>query len=161
MRPPGASVMIGMNGAPMPIKFAEAVRKLPHVSIVSPVNAKFVTEGKIEIIYGIDFHPSMRSSLSNSSPAARFKGPDDVIIDDIFAGSGSGYHVGDSITMQNHPFRISGIVEHGKGARKMIPIDTMGKLTDAEGKSSMFYIKCDDPANDNTVIQEIHATRRP
>jgi len=30
---------------------------------------------------------------------------------------------------------------------------------DAEGKASLFYIKCDDPANDNAVIQEIHSTR--
>ena len=29
----------------------------------------------------------------------------------------------------------------------------------AEGKASIFYIKCDDPANENAVIQEIHATR--
>ena len=29
----------------------------------------------------------------------------------------------------------------------------------AEGKASIFYFKCDDPANENLVIQEIHATR--
>jgi putative ABC transport system permease protein len=29
----------------------------------------------------------------------------------------------------------------------------------AEGKASLFYIKCDDPANENLVIQEIHDTR--
>ncbi len=159
MRPPGASVMIGMNGAPMPIKFAEAVRKLPHVAIVSPVNAKFVTEGKIEIIYGIDFASFDALKPFQFISGGKFQNPDDVIIDDIFAGSGKGYHVGDPLTVQNHPFRISGIVEHGKGARKMIPIDTMGRLTDAEDKASMFYIKCDNPANDDAVIQEIHSTR--
>ena len=35
----------------------------------------------------------------------------------------------------------------------------MGALMGAEGKASVFYIKCDDPANENAVIQEIHATR--
>jgi putative ABC transport system permease protein len=40
----------------------------------------------------------------------------------------------------------------------MMPLETMGQITDAEGKASLFYIKCDDPANDNAVIQEIHAT---
>jgi putative ABC transport system permease protein len=50
-------------------------------------------------------------------------------------------------------------VEHGKGGRKLMPIDTMGEITDAEGKASQFFIKVDDPANDNLVIQEIHATR--
>jgi putative ABC transport system permease protein len=32
-------------------------------------------------------------------------------------------------------------VEHGKGGRKLMPIDTMGRLMDAEGKASLFYIK--------------------
>jgi putative ABC transport system permease protein len=58
----------------------------------------------------------------------------------------------------HHPFRISGIVEHGKGGRKLLPIDTMGQMMGAEGKASVFYIKCDDPANENAVIGEIHAT---
>ena len=48
---------------------------------------------------------------------------------------------------------------HGKGARELIPITTMGQLTGSEGKASNFYIKCDDPSNLGTVIKEIHATR--
>ena len=39
-------------------------------------------------------------------------------------------------------------MEHGKGGRKLIPIDTMGDLMGAEGKASIFYIKCDNPANE-------------
>jgi putative ABC transport system permease protein len=35
----------------------------------------------------------------------------------------------------------------------------MGSIMGVEGKASIFYIKCDDPANQNAVIQEIHATR--
>ena len=47
-----------------------------------------------------------------------FQGPNDVIVDDFFARSGQGYHVGDTIPILNHTFRICGIVEHGKGGRK-------------------------------------------
>ena len=46
----------------------------------------------------------------------------------------------------DHPFRVSGIVEQGKGGRKLIPIETMGQLIGAEDKASLFYIKCDSPA---------------
>src|ERR1700679_2325313 len=42
LMPPGASMMVGLSGAPMPVKFGQAVSKLPHVTLVSPVNAKFV-----------------------------------------------------------------------------------------------------------------------
>ena len=88
-----------------------------------------------------------------------FQGHDDVIIDDIAASSDGGYGVGSKITIMNQVFRISGIVEHGKGSRKLLPITTMGEMMGAAGKASVFYIKCDNPDNMNAVIQEIHATR--
>jgi putative ABC transport system permease protein len=157
MRPPNASSMVGVSGAPMPVKFAEVVRKLPHVAVVSPVNQKFVTSGKIEVIFGIDYPSFDALKPFVYVSGGRFQGPNDAIVDDLFAGSGNGHHVGDTIAVMNHPFRISGIVEHGKGARKLVPLDTMDQIDVAEGKASIFYIKCDDPANDNAVIQEIHA----
>jgi len=158
MRPSNGSTFTAMNGAPMPAKWADAIRKLPHVTVVSPVIQKFSAAGKIEILYGIDY-----ASFNALKPfvfvsGGPYQGADDVIVDDVFAGSDKGYHVGDTVKIMDRPFRISGIVEHGKGGRKLLPIDTMGAMTDAEGKASLFYIKCDDPANENTVIQEIHNT---
>ena len=159
VRPPNASIMLGVSGAPMPAKIVDVIRKLPHVAVASAVNQKFLTAGKIEVIFGIDY-----ASFNALKPfvfvaGGPFTSPDDVIVDDVFASSDKGYHVGDTIKVQDHDFRISGIVEHGKGARKLLPLDTMGKINDSEGKASMFYIKCDDPANDNLVVQEIHAVQ--
>jgi putative ABC transport system permease protein len=142
----------------MPISFAEALRGLPHVTVVSPVNQKFSTAGKIEILYGIDYDTFDAMKPFVYVDGGKFQGPNDVIVDDVFAASDKGYHVGDTITILKHPFRISGIVEHGKGGRRMIPIDTIGDLTDAAGKASLFYLKVDDPKNDEAVIQEVHAT---
>ena len=34
----------------------------------------------------------------------------------------------------------------------------MDQLIGAPGKASIFYLKVDDPANDQTVINEIHST---
>jgi len=61
--------------------------------------------------------------------------------------------------MYNHQFRISGIVEAGKGGRKLLPIETMGELTGSPDKASIFYIKVDDPANEQAVIDAIHNVR--
>ena len=159
VRPPSSSFMVGLSGAPMPIKFIATLRQLPHVAIVSPVNSKLVTSGKIEVIDGIDYDSFNALKPFVYLAGGPLKGPDDVLVDDVFASSGKGYHVGDTIKILDHDFQISGIVEHGKGARKLIPLDTMDRITDAEGKASLFYIKSDTPANDNAVMEEIHATR--
>jgi putative ABC transport system permease protein len=164
MRPSHASIMLGISGAPMPVKFAEPLAKLPHVTLVSPAIVKFNTEpGDFGVVDGIDYE-----SFNGLKPlvyvaGGKFQRPDDAIIDDVFGSSknpatGKPYAVGDTITELNTDFRISGIVEHGRGARKLLPIDTMGKLEGATGKCSIFYIKVDDPVNDQLVMDEIHKT---
>ncbi|MGD0294004.1 MAG: FtsX-like permease family protein [Terracidiphilus sp.] len=158
MRPSNASIMVGVSGAPMPAGWVEVLRKLPHVAVASPVIQKLNTAGKIEVLYGIEY-----SSFDALKPfvfhsGGPFQGPDDVIIDDIAAGADGGHRVGEKISILDHDFRIAGIVEHGKGGRKLLRIDQMGELMGSVGKASIFYIKCDDPANENAVIQEIHST---
>jgi putative ABC transport system permease protein len=158
MRPSHASIMNGISGAPIPIKDIEVVRKLPHVAVASPVITVFNTSpDDFGVIYGIDYSTfdALRPFVFLSG--TRFQGPNDVIVDDVFAGDA--HHVGDTITVMDHPFRICGIVEHGKGGRKLLQIDTMGDLMGSSGRASMFYIKSDDPANEQEIIREIHATR--
>jgi putative ABC transport system permease protein len=158
MRPSNASIFVGISGAPMSAKIVEVLRQLPHVSVATPVIQKLNTSGKIEILYGIDY-PSFDALKPFAYIAGGpFQGPNDAIIDDIAANAEGGHHVGEQISIMDHTFRIAGIVEHGKGGRKLLPIDTMGELMGASGKASIFYIKCDDPANQNAVIKEIHAT---
>src|ERR1700681_819888 len=52
--PPGSSNIIGVTGAPAPIKVADVLAKLPHVNIVSPVIMQLSTSGTVEVLYGID-----------------------------------------------------------------------------------------------------------
>jgi len=157
--PSNASYFNGVGGAPMPAKFADAIRVLPHVAVVSPVIQHLTTDGKIEVLFGIDYPTYNALKPFDFVAGGPFQGHDDVIIDDIAASSDGGYGVGSKITIMNQVFRISGIVEHGKGSRKLLPITTMGEMMGAVGKASVFYIKCDSPENMNAVIQEIHTTR--
>ena len=157
MRPSNTSAMNGLSGATMPVKFADVLRRLPHVTIVSPANIQLSTTGSVETLFGVDYPTfnALRPFVFLSGSA--FQGPYDVIVDDVFARKG--YHVGDQLKVYGHDFRISGIVEAGKGGRKLIPLDTMDELTGTADKASIFYIKCDDPSNAQTVIDEIHAVR--
>jgi putative ABC transport system permease protein len=157
MRPSNAAAINGMGGASMSLKTADFLRGLPHVGVVSPVNIQFSMGSSVENIYGIDFASFDALRHFQFVEGEKFQGPYDVIVDDVFARSKKGgYHVGDKIEIFNHDFRISGIVEAGKGGRKLLPLDTMGDLTGSSGKASVFFVKCDDPANEQTVIDEIH-----
>jgi putative ABC transport system permease protein len=152
--PPGASSLIGMSGAPMSIKVGDVLRRTAHVVSAVPVVWWF-TSKPLEIIYGIDL-----ASYDTLPPKFRylsggpFQGPNDVIVDDFFADMNH-KKVGDTIEILAHDFRISGIVPHGKGCRKCLPLATLQDLVSAEGRVSIFYLKLDDPANADQVEKEI------
>jgi putative ABC transport system permease protein len=155
VQPPGSSNLVGVTGAPMPVKVGDVLRKLPHVMVASPVIWELTTKPTLEIIYGIDINsynsiPPLFHFLSGGP----FQGPYDVIVDDYFSGS-KHLQAGDSIDILNHKFRISGIVEHGKGARKFLPLSTMQDLIGTPDHASVFYIKVDTPENVEPVINEI------
>jgi putative ABC transport system permease protein len=159
VRPSNASFMNGVSGAPMPAKIAEVFRRMPHVAVASPVVTNFSMAGSVEILYGIDY-PSYNALKPFSWVAGGpFQGPNDVIVDDVFIRTGKGLHVGDTIDILNHPFRICGVVESGKGGRKLLPINTLSALTGSDGKASVIYLKSDNAANQETIRQEIAATR--
>ncbi len=157
--PSNSSFMNGMSGAPMSVHLADFLLKLPHVTVAAPVISNFSMSGNVEILYGIDYPTYNALKPFVFLAGGPFQGPYDVIVDDVFAHGGPGREVGNSITILNHSFRICGIVESGKGGRKLIPIDTMGTLISADGKASVIYLKSDSPANDQAIIDEIHATR--
>jgi putative ABC transport system permease protein len=154
--PPGASSIVGLSGAPIPIKVGDKLRQVPHVVAAVPAVWHF-TSKPLEIIYGIDV-----ASYDMLPPKFRylsggpFQGPYDVIVDDYFAGMNHA-KVGDKIEILAHEFRISGIVPHGKGCRKCLPIATLQDLVSAQDHVSVFYIKVDDPANDGEVEKAIAA----
>jgi len=83
-----------------------------------------------------------------------FQSPNDVIVDTLFAKS-KHVKVGDNTEILNHTFRICGIVEPGKGARKFLQIGVLQDLIGAQNKASIFYLKLDNPANADTVVSEI------
>ncbi|MBZ5663566.1 MAG: ABC transporter permease [Acidobacteriia bacterium] len=155
VRPPGSSFIAGLSGAPMPIKVGGVLAKLPHVKSVAPAIQQPSSTGTLELITGIDL-PSYESMSAGFRYLAGgpFQGPYDVLVDDLFAQSKNA-KVGDTIEILNNKFRICGIVERGKGGRKFVPLDTLQDLIGAKDKATVFYLKLDDPANVDAVVDEI------
>jgi putative ABC transport system permease protein len=158
VQPPGSSFLSGISGAPVPEKVGDVIRKLPHVQVVAPVVTNLSTSGALEVTYGIDFDSYNRLGTPFKFLAGGpFTGPDQIIVDDYFAAS-SHVKVGQTLRVLNHDVQVAGIVEHGKGARKFLPIQTLQDWTGSQGKASIFYVKLDDPKNVSVVQDEIHNT---
>lgn len=153
-----ASIFNSLSGASMPVNDAIALRRLPHVAVVSPaVQHSDLTSNSLSVIYGIDFDSFDAMRPFTFVAGGRFKGPDDAIVDTVWAGA---HHlgVGSTLEVMGHAFRVSGIVDQGKGGREMVPLDTLDSLMGVQNKASIFYLKCDTPANVALVTNEIHAT---
>jgi putative ABC transport system permease protein len=155
VQPPGSSFLAGISGAPVSVKVADVLRGLPHVTVVSPVIWQISTAGSLEVIDGID----LRSFEALAGPfqyleGGPFRGQNDVLIDDYVARQKQ-VKVGDAMEILNHEFRVAGIVVSGRGARKFLELDTLQDLIGAKDKASVFYVKLDDPANANLVVNEV------
>ena len=153
--PPGSSFIVGLTGAPMSMKVGDVLAKLPHVVTVAPVVTTVATAGTIEVIAGIDLNSYQKLSGPFQYVAGGpFQGPDDCLVDDLFARA-KHVKVGDTTEILNHSFRVSGIVEPGKGARKFLQISVLQDLIGAQGKATIFYLKLDNPSNADQVVDEI------
>jgi putative ABC transport system permease protein len=157
VQPPGSSNLAGISGAPVPVKVADILRKLPHVSVVSPVIWQLSTGGALEVIYGIDlFSFEALGGPFQYVQGGPFHGPDDILVDDYIARQ-KHVKVGDTMEVLNHNFRVAGVVENGRGARKFLPMASMQDLIGAKDKASVFYVKLDDSANAGAVVNEVKA----
>jgi putative ABC transport system permease protein len=155
VQPPGSSMLMGVSGAPVSIKVADRLRQLDHVVAVAPVVTQLSTAGNLEVLDGIDL-PSFEAvgGPLHYLSGGPFQAPNDMLIDDYVA-SAKHLKVGDSIDALNHTFRVAGVVEHGRGARKFLPLATLQDIIGADGKASIFYVKLDHPDNADAVVSEI------
>lgn len=155
--PPSSALLPGMSGAAISVKLGGILRKIPHVTVAAPVIWAF-SQKPLEIVYGIDLasYDALPPKFIYFS-GGPFKGPNDVIVDDFYAGMNR-KRVGDTIEVLNHSFRICGIVPHGKGGRKFLPLATMQEMIGAEGRTSVFYVKLDDPSSMDAVTKSIRDT---
>ncbi len=155
VQPPGSSFLAGISGAPVSVKIADVLRRMPHVKVVSPVIWQIATGGGVEVIDGIDL-PSFEAlgGPFQYVQGGPFQGPDDVLVDDYIARQ-KHVKVDDTMEILNHPFRVAGVVENGRGARKFVPMGTLQDLIGASDKASVFYVKLDNPANADAVVNEV------
>src|ERR1700693_5962669 len=81
--PPSSSFIVGLTGAPMPIKLGGILAHLPHVVAVAPVVTEIATSGALEVISGIDLESYESLGRFRYLAGGPFQGADDVLVDDL------------------------------------------------------------------------------
>jgi putative ABC transport system permease protein len=81
---------------------------------------------------------------------------DDMIVDEYYAQQ-KHLHVGDSVNMMNHDWKLVGIFESGKLARVCVKLKVLQELTGNPGHLSQIFIKVDDPKSAQAVVDQLRA----
>src|SRR6202790_1460363 len=152
LQPPSASVFLAFSGAPMPIKIADKLRELKYVQAVAPVLLQFSSSNGVDGVYGID--PKSFRDVSSGFVFLEghdMQGPDDILMDD-WAAKAKNVTVNSTFRLLEHDFHVARIVEHGKGARLFVPLATLQDLSGSRDKASVFFMKCTDPNETQTVM---------
>jgi len=159
VHPGAATALMNTSSASADVRIAQVLAAMPHVEVAAPVYIKLTAGSSLENIYGIDFasYNALRPFVFLAG--GPFKGPYDILIDDLQADAKPQLHVGDTVKVLNHAFTVCGIVEHGKGSRKFIPLATMDDMEHNPGKASAFYLRTQDtPKYQAAVRDEILST---
>ena len=155
VQPPSASVFMAFSGAPMPIAIGDKLQQLDYVQAVAPVLVQFNSVNGLDIVYGID-----QNSFSAVSGGFVFhsghelQAPYDILVDDIYA-RGKKIKVGQTLHILATDFHVTGIVEHGKGARLFVLMSTLQEMSGAHDKASVFFVKCDRTDHTAAASDEI------
>jgi putative ABC transport system permease protein len=155
VQPQTTSLFMGFSGAPMPESIGAKLAGVPGVRAVAPVVVQASTAGGVTLIYGID--PASFDAVSGGFHYVQGHGldePDDVVVDDVYAASRH-LKVGDTVELLNQPFHLTGIVDHGKGARIFVRLDRLQDLMGSVGKASVFFVKLTDPSRVGAVLDQM------
>jgi putative ABC transport system permease protein len=155
VQPNNASMILGFNNSPMPMKIGVKLAELKYVQAVTPALVQFNSAGAVEVVYGID--PESFRAVSGGFVFLEghdMEGPDDLLVDD-WEAKAKKMKVGDTYNLLNHDWHVVGIVEHGKGARLFVPLPTLQDLVAAHDKASIFLLKATRPEHAEDLSEEI------
>jgi len=153
VRPPASSVIISLSSSPMSEKLVPFLMKQPHVTFATGTMGQPL--GGFDVLTGIDLAEFNR--LSGGFRFLRggpFQNDDDIIVDEYYARERK-LNVGNTITLANHIWRVSGIFESGKLSHICARLNMLQALTGNPGRLSQIYLKVDEPARTPAVVEQL------
>jgi putative ABC transport system permease protein len=154
IQPPHSSYILGLGENVMPDSMAQKILEVQGVAATTPTATNVSFTNRFEAVFGIDLPSFSRVTggfqFLHGGP---FTGPYTALVDDVYVGT---HHVqvGSKLDILNHQFTVCGVVEHGKGARVFIPLNTLQGLV-APGKCAVIFVKCTSPAMAGAVEERL------
>ena len=151
-RPPGSSA-IGLSSAPMSDKIPALLMREPHVTfamgtMVQPLSG-------FDAMTGVDLDDFQRL---NGGFRYLKGGPlvddNDVIVDEYYAQQ-KHLHLGDTLNLVNHDWKLVGIFESGKLSRICVKLRILQAMTGNQGRLSQIFLKVDNPNNAQAVVDAL------
>ncbi len=142
---PESGAAIALSSGQLNEKLVPFVAKQPHVQqavgvLSIPINSTFTA------INGVDIEQFQRISpgfkfISGGVPNE----PDGLIVDQYYARQ-EHLRVGQTITLLNRPWHVTGIVQGGVLSRLIVRLSSLQEYTGNGGKLTEILVKLDDPA---------------
>jgi len=154
VRPPASSI-ISLSSSPMPEQLVPFLMKQSHITLATGTMGQPL--GGFDVLTGIDLDQFNR--LSGGFRFLRggpFQNDDDIVMDEYYARERK-LNVGNTITLANHTWRVSGIFESGKLSHICARLSVLQALTGNPGRLSQIYLKVDDPARTQQVVDQLRA----
>jgi putative ABC transport system permease protein len=153
VRSPDSNAGVSLSISNMPDKLVGRLREVPHVSLATGVASHLISGWTP--VSGIN----VREFEQMSGPFVfeqghTFSKPDDILLDTYFARQLRA-HAGTRLNLLNHEWQVAGVIEPGKLSHVFLPLHVLQDLEGSEGKVAQIYLKLDDPANTNSVIESI------
>jgi putative ABC transport system permease protein len=151
VRPPG-SAAIGLTGN-FNEKILPFLQKQPHVAEATGILV--APTGPLTSITGLDF-PAFQKMSGNFRflQGGPVRNGDEVVVDEYYANEHK-LKPGSTLHIFNRDWRVTGVFEQGKLARIVTPLKVLQSITANTGKLSAIYVKLDDPALTDQVIQQL------
>ena len=155
IRPPGSSI-ISLSTAPMSDKLVPLLASQPGVAmaigtIVQPLQG-------LDTVTGLDLDQfSKMSGGFHFLEGGPFQKDDDILIDEFYA-SEKNLHAGDMLNLIGHDWHVAGVFESGKLARICIRLPILQQLTGNPNHLSQIYLKVNNPAHIQDVVNELRKT---
>ena len=143
VRPPGSSLMAALSSSPISDKYIAWMMQQPHVALATGTVVQGLSG--FDSITGIDFAAFNKMNggftyLSGGDPA----NDNDMVVDEYYARQHK-LQVGSTLTLIDHNWNVSGIMQGGKLARICVKLSALQTIMGSPGHVTVIYAKLDDP----------------